>query len=59
MYDQAGNIGKIVDIFMASSNNKIIRVMFDREVLIPLSSPVIKKIDKKNKKVDVELIEGM
>ena len=59
VYDQAGNIGKIVDIFMASSNNKIIRVMFDREVLIPLSSPVIKKIDKKNKKVDVELIEGM
>lgn len=54
-----GKSGIIKDIFSASSTNKIMRVMFDREVLIPMNSPMIKKIDKKNKKVLVELIEGM
>ena len=29
------------------------------EVLIPISSPMIKKIDKKNKEIIIELIEGM
>ena len=51
--------GKIKEIFKASSSNKIIRVMFDHEVLIPLNSPIIKKIDKNKKEVYVELIEGM
>lgn len=54
-----GNIGKIKEIFKASSSNKVIRVMFDREILIPLNSPMVKKIDKNNKKIYVELIEGM
>ena len=54
-----GKIGKIKEIFKASSNNKIIRVMFDREILIPLNSPIIKNIDKNNKRIYVELIEGM
>lgn len=54
-----GKTGKITEIFKASSSNKIIRVMFDREVLIPLNSPIVKKIDKNNKKIYVELIEGM
>ena len=54
-----GSSGTIKEIFMASSNNKIMRVMFDREVLIPLNFPMIKKIDKKNKVINVELIEGM
>ena len=53
-----GKIGKIKEIFKASSNNKIIRVMFDREILIPLNSPIIKNIDKNNKRIYVELIEG-
>ena len=54
-----GKEGIIEEIFKASSTNKILRVKFDREVLIPLNSPMIKKIDKKNKEVIVELIEGM
>lgn len=54
-----GKRGKITEIFKASSSNKIIRVMFDREVLIPLNSPIVKKIDKTNKEIYVELIEGM
>ena len=54
-----GKEGIIKEIFKASSTNKILRVMFDREVLIPMNSPMIKKIDKGNKEVIVELIEGM
>lgn len=54
-----GKEGIIKEIFKASSTNKILRVMFDKEVLIPMNSPMIKKIDKGNKEVIVELIEGM
>ncbi len=54
-----GREGTIKEIFKASSSNKIIRVMFNKEVLIPFNSPLIKKIDKKNKVIVVELIEGM
>lgn len=54
-----GKEGIIKEIFKASSTNKILRVMFDKEVLIPMNSPMVKKIDKGNKEVIVELIEGM
>ena len=54
-----GKEGIIKEIFLASTSNKILRVEFDHEVLIPLSSPMIISIDKENKKIIVELIEGM
>ena len=54
-----GKEGIIKEIFLASETNKILRVEFDHEVLIPLSSPMIVSIDKENKKIVVELIEGM
>ena len=54
-----GKEGIIEEIFKASESNKILRVMFDREVLIPLSSPMILEINKDRKEVIVELIEGM
>lgn len=52
-----GKVGIIKEIFKASETNKIIRVLFDKEVLIPYS--FIKKIDKSNKEIIVELIDGM
>ncbi len=52
-------VGKITEIFMASPTNKILRVLFDKEYLIPMNSPMLKKIDKANKKIFVEIIEGM
>ena len=52
-----GKVGIIKEIFKASETNKIIRVLFDKEVLIPYS--FIKKIDKSNKEVIIELIDGM
>ena len=52
-----GKIGIIKEIFKASETNKIIRVLFDKEVLIPYS--FIKSIDKNKKEIVVELIDGM
>lgn len=57
--DDSNNVGKITEIFYASKTNKILRVMFDKEVLIPMSSFMIKKIDVDKKEIQVELIEGM
>lgn len=51
--------GKIIEIFMASPKNKILRVMLDKEVLVPINSPMVKKIDKNNKQIYIEIIEGM
>ena len=51
--------GIIKEIFFGGANNKIIRVLFDREVLIPLNSPMIVKIDKKEKKIFVKLLKGI
>ena len=59
IYTTDGKKGKIVEIFKASEKNKIMRVLFDKEVLIPMLSPIIKKIDKKEKQVVVQLIDGM
>ncbi len=54
-----GKKGIIKEIFSASESNKILRVEFDHEVLIPMNSPMIVEINKENKEVIVELIEGM
>ena len=57
--DDEGRTGTIEEIFFASSSNKIIRVLFEKEVLIPFSSPMIVKIDKNKKCIYVKLIDGM
>ena len=57
--DKNGNNGIIEEIFYASPTNKILRVKFQKGVLIPYNSPMIKKIDTNNKTIEVELIEGM
>ena len=54
-----GETGKILEVFFASSNNKIIRVLLDKEILIPVNSPMLKEVNKKEKKIVIELISGM
>lgn len=54
-----GKRGIIKEIFLASKDNKILRIMLDREILIPINSPMIKKIDKKKQELTVELISGI
>ena len=51
--------GTIEEIFNASPTNKILRIKLDREVLVPISSPMIKEINKKEKTITIELMEGM
>ena len=51
--------GTIKEIFYASPTNKILRVLLDKEILIPFSSPMIKEINKKEKYIVIQLIEGM
>ncbi len=48
--------GIIKEIFYASPTNKVIRIEVDKEYLIPYS---LIKIDKKNKTINVEIMEGM
>lgn len=52
-------VGKVVEVFFASQNNKLIRIMLDKEYLIPYNSPMLVSIDKDNKKIIVDIIEGM
>lgn len=54
-----GDVGAIEEIFFASSENKIMRVMLEREILIPFKSPMIKEINKDKQEVLIELISGM
>lgn len=57
--DKTKKSGIIKEIFYASPTNKILRVEFEKEVLIPLASPMIKKINQDKKIIEVELIDGM
>ena len=55
-----GEVGHIKEIFFASSNNKIIRVLINnKEVLVPFNKEFVRKIDKDKKEVYIELIDGM
>ena len=54
-----GQVGTLKEIFFASPGNKIMRVLLDKEILVPFKSPMIKEINKKEKKVIIELISGM
>lgn len=56
VFSNDGKEGIIKEIFMASPSNKVVRIMLDREYLIPYK---IIKIDKNKKCVNVEIIDGM
>lgn len=57
--NQSGAEGEVLEVFFASETNKIIRVRFDKEYLIPYNSPMLKEINKKNKEIIIELLEEM
>lgn len=54
-----GEVGEVLEVFFASETNKIIRVEFNKEYLIPYNSPMIKEINKNKKELVIELLEGM
>lgn len=49
----SGKKGIIKEIFLASPTNKIIRVQLDKEILVPMSSPLV-KIDVKKKEILID-----
>ncbi len=54
------NSYNIVEVYYASSSNKLIRINVNgKEVLVPYRGEFIKKIDKDNKCIYIELIDGM
>ncbi len=54
-----GKYGTIKEIFMASPDNKILRIELDKEVLVPFNSPMIVKIDKEKEEITIDIISGM
>ena len=54
-----GKYGTIKEIFMASPENKILRLELDKEVLVPFNSPMIVNIDKEKEEVLIDIINGM
>ena len=54
-----GRAGSIEEIFFAGPGNKIIRIHLDKEILVPVKSPMIKEIRKDKKEIVIELISGM
>lgn len=55
-----GKKGVIREVFFASPNNKIIRILINgKEVLVPFNKEFIKNIDKNKKEIKIELIDGM
>lgn len=57
--NEDGNIGKVLEIFMASQTNKIIRVLLDKEYLIPMNSPMIIGINKDKREIYIRLMKGI
>lgn len=53
-------LGKIDDIFQTGSNDVyIVKDELGKQILLPAISDVVKKVDLENKKMIVELIEGL
>ena len=54
-----GESGEVLEVFFASVTNKIIRVKFQKEYLVPYREPFVVSIDKNKKEIVIELLEGM
>lgn len=50
-----GRTGCVLEVFLASPTNKIIRVKLDKEYLVPVYSPMLVSINKKEKKIQVDI----
>ena len=57
--NEDGSVGKVLEIFMASPTNKIIRVLLDKEYLIPMNSPMIIGINKDKREIYIRLMKGI
>lgn len=59
-YSNSNLLGKIVDVFSTGSNDVyVVRSDDGKEILLPAIKQVIDNIDLKNKKIFINLIEGL
>lgn len=60
VYDvNIGLIGKLTDVLQTGSNDVYVVKQDKKEILIPALKAVVKEIDLKNKKITVDLPEGL
>ena len=56
--EELGPLGKIIDVVQAGPNRLLVLERDGREVLVPVNSPFIKRINKSKKLIIVNLPEG-
>lgn len=60
IHGQEEFLGKVYDIFSTGSNDVyVVKNELGKQILLPAIESVIKKIDIKNKRIIVNLIEGL
>ena len=61
MFDENGKLlGEIIEILTPGANDVwVIKGQNGKEILIPYIEDVVKKIDIENKKIDIEVMEGL
>ena len=61
VFEKEEKIGEILDVMETAAHNIIIfeDINSKKEIMVPLIDKFIKKIDFKNNRIEVELIEGM
>lgn len=61
VFEKEEKIGEILDVMETAAHNIIIfeEINSKKEIMVPLIDKFIKKIDFKNNRIEVELIEGM
>lgn len=53
-------LGKVVDVFATGSNDVyVVKNEQGKDILLPAISEVVKKVDIKNKKITVKLLDGL
>ena len=57
--EKRGDLG-IIDRVIELPNNPLLAIKFeDKEILLPISDDIIKKVDRRKKQIDVETPEGL
>ena len=59
-YENGKPLGEIIEILTPGANDVwVIKGQNGKEILIPYIEDVVKKIDIENKKIDIEVMEGL
>ena len=59
MYEKENSLGTVKEIIDLSGNQLLTVVNGAQEILIPMKDEIMKKVDIKSKKIEVELPDGL